>query len=209
MVTIAAAILTGYLLGSIPTGVWLGKLFKGIDIRQHGSGSIGATNVSRVLGAKLAVIVLVIDVAKGFLACYLASRVNFGDILLSGGQLSILGGLAAVIGHLFPVFAGFRGGKGIATGAGIVLYISPLEVGFTVVVFISIAYLTRFVSLASITAAIFYCLAILVEKYYMGYPVDDEVAGLAILLVIIVLCTHRSNIRRLMAGTENRFGAKK
>ncbi|MEE9554545.1 MAG: glycerol-3-phosphate acyltransferase, partial [candidate division Zixibacteria bacterium] len=119
MVTIAAVIIIGYIIGSIPTGVWLGKTIRGLDVRQHGSKSMGATNVFRVLGAKVAILVLMIDIAKGYLACYLASNINFGDVLLSSDQLAIIGGLGAVTGHLLPLFARFKGGKGIATGGGL------------------------------------------------------------------------------------------
>jgi glycerol-3-phosphate acyltransferase PlsY len=209
MLTVLTALITGYLLGSIPTGVWTGRIFRGIDVRDHGSRSAGATNVFRVLGAKLAVFVLLVDIAKGYLACYLASSIDFGDTTLISGQLAILAGIAAVIGHLIPLFAGFKGGKGIATGAGLLLYVSPLEVGFALVIFVSIVYISRYVSLGSIAAALFYSSAIMLEKYAFEYPVDDWNSGLAILIAILVVFTHRGNIRRLLNGTENRFGTKR
>lgn len=209
MLTILTALITGYLLGSIPTGVWAGKTLKGIDVRSHGSRSAGATNVFRVLGAKLAVFVLIVDIAKGYLACFLASRIDFGDTTLLSGQIAILAGIAAVTGHLFPLFARFKGGKGIATGAGLLLFVSPLEVGFALVVFVSIVYISRYVSLGSITAATFYSLSIMLEKYAFKYPVDDWNVGLAILIAILVIFTHRGNIRRLLAGSENRIGTRK
>jgi len=209
MVTIIAVLITGYLFGSIPTGVWLGRIIRGIDIRQHGSGSTGATNVFRILGVKLAIAVLVVDVLKGFVACYLGSRINFGDTILVSDQLAASGGLAAVAGHLYPLFAGFRGGKGIATGAGMLLFLSPLEVGFALIVFVAAVYLTRYVSLGSITAAVFYFVSIVIERYYLEYPVGGEVVALATVLLVLVLFTHRANIRRLISGTENKFGAKK
>ena len=209
MATILAAILVGYLLGSIPTGVWMGQAFKGIDVREHGSKSIGATNVFRVLGAKLAIIVLLIDIAKGFFACYLAARINFGDTLLTSNQLAIIGGLAAVLGHLFPAFARFHGGKGVATAAGILLFLAPLEMVFALIVFAVTLALTGYVSLGSILAALFFSAAILIEKYHFGYPLGDEMTGLAFLIFILIIFTHRANIQRLFQGKENKLGVRK
>lgn len=208
MITILTAILIGYLLGSIPTGVWLGRMVKGIDVRKHGSGSTGATNVFRVLGAKLAVAVLVVDIAKGYSSCYLASRIDLGDTTLLPVQLAVIGGLAAVLGHLFPLFARFKGGKGIATGAGILLFLSPIEVAFALAIFICVVYLTRYVSLGSILGATFFSSSILLERYYFRYPVSDEIVALSLLLILLVLFTHRSNIKRLVSGTERKFGKK-
>ncbi len=208
MVTILLAALVGYLLGSIPTGVWAGTAFKGIDIRKHGSGSIGATNVFRVLGAKLAVFVLLIDVAKGFAACYLASRINLGDTLLSPNQLAMIGGIAAIIGHLFPLFARFKGGKGVATGAGMLLFLAPLELGFALVIFVLTLAITRYVSLGSLLAVTFFSLAIIFQRYVFGFPMGDEMVGLAVLVLLLIFFTHRSNIKRLLNGKENKLGAK-
>ncbi len=209
MVTVIVSSAVGYLLGSIPSGVWLGKAFKGIDIREHGSRSIGATNVFRVLGARLAIVVLALDIAKGFLACYLASHLDLGDTVLTSGQLALIAGLAAILGHLFPVFAQFRGGKGVATLAGMLLFLTPLEIGFTMVVFILTVIITRYVSLGSILGTIFFSSSILIERYYLGYTHGEEISGLAVLLVILVLFTHRANIYRLFTGTENKLGAER
>ena len=208
MVTILIAVIAGYLLGSIPTGVWLGRLIKGLDIREHGSGSMGATNVFRVLGAKVAILVLTVDIAKGYLACYLASSVNMGDTMLVPTQLAIIGGISAVIGHLYPLFAGFKGGKGIATGGGLLLYLIPLEVGFALTLFVLTVYITRYVSVGSILAVFFLFASAFLERYYFHYPIEDEIIAVVILLMILALYTHRSNIQRLLAGTENRFGKK-
>lgn len=209
MVTIIVVAAVGYLLGSIPTGVWLGKAFKGIDLREHGSGSMGATNVFRVLGWRLAVLTLIIDVAKGFLAALLASKINLGDIALLPRQLALIGGLTAIIGHLYPVFAKFKGGKGIATGAGMLLYLVPLELGFAVLVFVLTVVITRYVSLGSLLASTFLALAIIMERYYLGYPYGEEMITFIILLFAAVIFTHRSNIKRLLQGNENKLGAKK
>jgi len=208
MITILTAIVIGYLLGSLPTGVWAGIAFRKIDIRQHGSKSTGATNVFRVLGAKLAVGVLIIDIAKGFLAAYLGSRINLGDTLLSANQLAMIGGVSAIIGHLFPLFARFKGGKGVATGAGILLFLAPLEVAFAVLIFIITVWITRYVSLGSLLAALFISMSLVFEKYYYHYPLGNEMMGLAVALLAIIIYSHRANIRRLLQGKENRFGSK-
>lgn len=206
---VVSAVIIGYLLGSIPTGVWLGRAFKGIDIRKHGSKSIGATNVFRVLGARLAAIVLIIDIGKGFVSCFLAARLDPGRFSLEPGQLAMIAGLAAVAGHLFPVFARFKGGKGIATGAGMLLYLAPLELAFALVVFVITVAVTRYVSLGSLSAAAFFSISIFLEKYYMKYPLGREMSILALLLIILTVYTHRANIGRLLKGTENRLGHKK
>jgi glycerol-3-phosphate acyltransferase PlsY len=208
MITILSVIILGYLLGSIPTGVWAGLAFKGIDIRQHGSKSIGATNVFRVLGVKLAIGVLVVDIAKGFLAAYLGSKLNLGDTLLSSNQLALIGGLVAIAGHLFPIFAKFKGGKGVATGAGMLLFLAPFEVAFAILIFVVTVWLTRYVSLGSLLAAFFITISLILEKYYFHYPLGNEMIGLAVLLALIIVYTHRANIGRLLRGTENRFGAR-
>lgn len=209
MASILLAAIVGYLLGSIPTGVWLGKSFRGIDIREHGSKSIGATNVFRVLGAKLAIAVLLIDVAKGFLACLLASRMNLGDTLLSSNQLAMIGGLFAIAGHLFPIFARFRGGKGVATGAGMLLFLAPLEMAFALLVFVVTLALTRYVSLGSILATLLFSLSIILQKYVRHYPLGNELVWLAAFLLLLILFTHRANIDRLMHGKENKIGVQK
>lgn len=209
MVTIIAVVAIGYIFGSIPTGIWLGKALKGIDIREHGSKSMGATNVFRVLGWKLAVVALIIDIAKGFFAAFIASRINLGDTMLMPYQLALIAGLAAVVGHLYPLFANFKGGKGIATGAGMLLYLTPLELGFAVLVFILTVLISRYVSLGSLLAAAFFSISIILERIYFDYPYGDEMLALAVLILILVIYTHRSNIKRLVRGEENRFGMEK
>jgi acyl phosphate:glycerol-3-phosphate acyltransferase len=208
MITILLVALIGYLLGSIPSGVWIGKTFRGIDIREHGSKSIGATNVFRVLGAKLAIAVLLIDIAKGFFSCLIASKINLGDILLSPNQLAIIGGLFAIIGHLFPLYAGFRGGKGVAAGAGMLLFLAPLEIAFALIVFAITLALTRYVSLGSILATLFFSISIIFQKYARHYPLGNEMVGLALFLLLLILFTHRANINRLLHGKENKLGTR-
>ena len=208
MLTILVVIALGYLLGSIPSGVWLGKALKGIDVREHGSKSTGATNVFRVLGAKIAIVVLVLDIAKGFLAAYAASGINLGDTLLTPSQLGMIAGVSAVIGHLLPLFAGFRGGKGVAAGAGILIFLAPLEVAFAAVIFGAALAITRYVSLSSILASLFFSLTIILERFLFQFPVGNEMVFLAIIIAFLIPYTHRANIRRLFDGLENKIGAK-
>lgn len=152
---IIAAGLTAYLLGSIPSAVWVGRLFHGIDVREHGSGNAGATNVIRVLGWKTGIPVLLFDMAKGFLAAMLPRLFNLAPqdsaMLVN---LQIFTGLMAITGHIFPVFAGFRGGKGVATITGVVLSIHPLVTLTCFLVFVAILLITGYVSVSSMTAGI-------------------------------------------------------
>jgi len=190
-----------YLLGSIPTAVWVGKGFHGIDVREHGSGNAGATNVMRVLGVKTGIPVLLLDMLKGWLAVYL---VHFQDLLLQEDEsfylYSIVLGLFAVLGHIFPGFAGFRGGKGVATITGVCFSIHPLATLSALGIFILVLLLWKYVSLGSIIAGISYPLwSILVYK-----TESVSVKFFAISAGILLLITHRKNIQRLLNGNENK-----
>ncbi len=208
MLSILLSALVGYILGSIPTGVWAGQIFRHIDIRKLGSKSTGATNVFRVLGARIAIGVLLIDIAKGFFAAWLGSHLNLGDTLLTGNQLALIGGILAIVGHLFPLFARFRGGKGVATGAGIILFLAPLELLFALIIFGITLALSRYVSLSSLLAALFLSSSLLIQKYALHYDLGNEMVGLAIFILILIPLTHRANIVRLLRGQENKLGAK-
>lgn len=208
MISILVSATIGYLLGSIPTGVWAGRIFRNIDIREHGSKSTGATNVFRVLGAKIAIGVLLIDIAKGFFAAYLGSHIDLGDTLLTPNQLALIAGVFSMLGHLFPLFAGFKGGKGVATAAGVILFLAPLELLFALIVFAITLALTRYVSLGSLLAALFLSLSLLIQKYVLHYQLGNEMVGLAIFILIIIPLTHRANILRLLHGKENKLGSR-
>lgn len=190
-----------YLLGSIPTAVWTGRLFHGIDVREHGSGNAGATNVMRVLGVRTGVPVLLIDMVKGWAAVrlvYLQASVGTGEETFM--MLSILMGMLAVAGHIFPVFAGFRGGKGVATISGVCLALHPAATAAALGVFIMVLMLSKYVSLGSVSAGISFPAWVIVvfQSPYISLCVFSLVA--AVLLVI----THRKNIRRLITGQENK-----
>ena len=194
-------IILAYLIGSVPTAVWVSKYFFDIDIRDYGSGNAGATNTYRVLGAKWGTIVMIIDMLKAIVAVKLAFLLPLSfdnDIYLVNMQLGL--GLAAVLGHIFPIWADFRGGKGVATLFGMVLGIQPNVALCCVGIFILVLYLTRWVSLSSILASVAFPVFILVifnepEKLYRVF---------AITVAMLVLLTHQKNIGRLLRGSESK-----
>jgi len=188
-------------LGSIPTSVWIGKMFFGIDIRQHGSGNAGATNALRVLGVRTGVIVLLLDVVKGSAAVALAWVVSENFInpeLFSAFQLLL--GLFALVGHVFPVFAGFRGGKGVATLTGVVAVLFPIAFPICLAIFVVIFVLTRYVSLGSILASIALPVVVIAVT---GQATTAEIV-FSCLVAVMVPLSHRKNIQRLLKGTENK-----
>jgi glycerol-3-phosphate acyltransferase PlsY len=195
-----------YLVGSVPTGYLLGKS-QGLDIRQHGSGNIGATNVWRVMGRKWGSIAFAADFLKGFLPLYLVRVLSFPQ----GGTwlvdlLLVVCGLAAIIGHNYTPWLGFKGGKGIATSAGVLAALMPPVLGLALSLWIVATLITRMVSVGSILAAL--SLAPLALYFYYGNWIYF---GLACLAGVLAIWRHKSNIQRLMAGTESRFefGSKK
>lgn len=194
-------IVLAYLIGSIPTSVWVSRHFFDIDIRDYGSGNAGATNTYRVLGPRWGTMVMITDMLKGIAAVKLAlllPEYADNDINLQNLQTGL--GLAAVIGHIFPIWADFRGGKGVATLFGLVLGISPLTALGCVGIFILVLYLTRFVSLSSILASIAFPIFILVI-----FNVDNAAYRIfAIAVALMVLLTHQKNIGRLLKGNESK-----
>lgn len=208
MLTITIIAILSYLLGSISFGIFISRIWKGIDIRDYGSKNAGFTNVYRVVGRLPAMIVLVLDVAKGMVAVLLITHISFGSVLLSSIDLKILAGIFVILGHVFPVFAGFRGGKGIAAGLGVLLSIIPLEAALALFLFVVIVAVTRYVSLGSLSATVFIFLALIFERYYLKNQVPGELVLMIIFLTGFIIFNHRSNIKRLLAGTENKFGRK-
>ncbi|MBA4850204.1 glycerol-3-phosphate 1-O-acyltransferase PlsY [Emticicia sp. BO119] len=202
---IIMGVIVAYLLGSIPTAVWYGKIFHGVDIRQHGSGNAGATNSLRTFGRKAGIIVLVIDFLKGFLAV-LSAQFLFSD---TDKYLPLMMGLTAVIGHLYPVFAQFRGGKGVATALGVIAASFPLTVIICIVVFFILVFLTKYVSLGSMIGALAFPIQVALNVWDVNPKQDPYYLAFACVLSLILVFTHRHNIQRLMNGTENKFGAKK
>jgi len=199
-------VILAYLLGSIPTSVWVGKRFYHLDIRNEGSGNAGATNMIRVLGLKAGIPVMIVDVCKGYLAIYVAPMVAslFSEVPVSP-YIILAAAAAAVLGHTFPIFAGFRGGKGVATMLGVAIGLFPAAAGVTVFIFALIFILTRYVSLSSITAAI--CFPILVIFVFHSPCIAYSI--LAIAVAVFIPITHRKNIERLIHGTESKITFKK
>jgi len=197
------AIILAYLIGSIPTSVWIGRIFYNVDVRTKGSGNAGATNTIRVLGYRAGIPVLIFDVFKGWLAVFIANFFwkdsgQFPDFI----DFKIMLAIAAVLGHVLPVYVGFKGGKGIATllGVGIALY--PLSAFITVLIFATTLIITGYVSVSSITAAIAFPI---VEIFILGRTEFVSLIILAVAVAIFVPVTHRKNIKRLLNNEESKF----
>ena len=194
-------VLLAYCIGSVPTAVWISRSQFNIDIRDYGSGNAGATNSFRVLGARWGTTVMVIDMLKGLLAVKLALLMPYyvqNDFARTNFQIGL--GLAAVLGHIFPVWAEFRGGKGVATLFGLVLGISPWTALGCVGIFLIVLFITRFVSLSSILASLAFPIFILII-----FNVDNEAYRIfAISVALLVILTHQKNINRLLRGSESK-----
>ncbi|HKR53981.1 MAG TPA: glycerol-3-phosphate 1-O-acyltransferase PlsY [Chthoniobacterales bacterium] len=197
-----AAALVAYLLGSIPFGFVAG-LIAGVDVRKHGSGNIGATNTLRVLGKKYGYPVFVADVLKGFLAVRIALWLTRFDPS-TGDFIGILAAFFVVVGHSFPIWLRFRGGKGVAAAAGACLGLVPLATLIAVLIWIVTFFIFRYVSLASIVAAI----ALALSALFLGYAADPILLTFTCLIAALIILRHRSNIMRLLQGREPRFDRK-
>jgi glycerol-3-phosphate acyltransferase PlsY len=195
-------IAVSYLIGAIPTAIIIGKVFCNTDVRQHGSGSAGATNTWRVLGWKAGIIVLTLDVGKGVVTTTLVPMLPLGSGGLPPELVAILCGLAAVTGHVFPIYAGFRGGKGVATAAGMLAAIAPISVGIAASVFGITLVLFRRVSLGSIIGALTIPLSLVLINRYTAIHHHALLIWLGIVLCMFILFTHRGNILRLVRGEE-------
>jgi acyl phosphate:glycerol-3-phosphate acyltransferase len=200
--TIAFLIILAYLIGSIPTAVWISKGYYGIDIREHGSGNAGATNTFRVLGTTAGCAVMLIDMLKGFLAVKLSLLSHLTWHSEPFVNLQVFLGLAAVLGHIFPIWADFRGGKGIATLFGMILSIQPQVALSLVAVFLLMLYLTRYVSLSSITASLAFPLLIFFIFNAHAHEISYQL--FAVSTALLVVLTHHKNISRLISGNENK-----
>jgi glycerol-3-phosphate acyltransferase PlsY len=202
--TLLFVLLTAYFLGSIPTAVWVGRFFKGIDIREHGSKNAGATNTFRILGKRFGWMVLLTDVAKGTTAAclpYFLAPTAFSGYKDEFLILQLVGGFTAVVGHVFPIFAKFRGGKGVATSLGIVIGINPPAAAVSLALFLVIFLTTRYVSLGAIISALCFPLV----SYFFIHNDTRIMIIFTIVLGTLVIWAHRKNIERLLKGTENRM----
>jgi acyl phosphate:glycerol-3-phosphate acyltransferase len=194
----AILVLFAYLLGSIPSAVWIGKHFYNIDVREHGSGNAGATNTLRVLGKKAGIPVLIIDALKGYVAVMLASYSTYMPATTSYINFQLVLGTSALLGHIFPVFASFRGGKGIATLLGVTIAISPIASAISIVVFLLVFVSFNYVSLGSIVAALVYPLSIIIILKVTAL----SLIVFSILVALLVVITHKKNIQRLLKNEE-------
>jgi len=209
MFSLFIILILSYLVGSIPTAIIVSKLVMKDDIRNHGSCNAGATNVFRVMGWKPALFVVLVDVGKGTVATLLISKIGWDSVPLETTLIQILAGLGAIIGHIWTVFAGFRGGKGVGTGFGVLVALAPIASLCALVVWLILLFTIRIVSVGSITAGIVFPAILLVQKYCFDSEIPNALLFLGILLGILVVFTHRANIKRLIRGEENRFGLKK
>jgi acyl phosphate:glycerol-3-phosphate acyltransferase len=202
-------ILFAWFCGSLPFGYWAGRL-KGIDIRQHGSGNIGATNVLRVLGKKVGIPCFLLDMAKGALPTFLASwwmqRIGAGPNTAT--LVAVLAAAAAVLGHSFTFWLGFKGGKGVATSAGALVGLAPWALVIAFIVWLIVFYTTRYASLASILAAVALPLAMVAVMTYQQ-TWNFVLLGFGVVMGVLVVVRHRSNIKRLLLGQESRIEQKK
>lgn len=193
-------LLIAYLLGSIPNSVWIGKLFYNIDVREFGSGNAGATNTFRVLGKKAGIPVLILDILKGTCAVALSYLSGFDPQSDAFINLQLSLGVAALIGHIFPVFAGFRGGKGVATILGVVICILPLACSLSLSVFLLVLLSSRIVSLSSMIAGISFPIFL---NLVLGNT-NPILTVFSIIVSALLIITHRKNIRRLLRREESK-----
>lgn len=199
---ILITILIAYILGSIPSAVWIGKIFFGVDVRDHGSGNAGTTNTIRILGYKAGIPVFIIDALKGWLAIFMSKVIfaYFPEIDMPD-YIKIIAAAAVVIGHIFPVFAKFRGGKGVATLLGVGFGLIPIPALIALGIFMIVLFSFGYVSLASIAATV----TLPFVTYFFVMPESPLLFILSIAVAVFVPITHKENIKRLIKGTENKF----
>lgn len=214
MDTLLIIVILSYLVGSFPTSIIVTKLVKGIDIRNYGSGNAGGTNVIRILGWEIGVIVIAFDIFKGYFATMVVTRLMAGPVPFENITpfeditiIRIIAGCSAIVGHIWTIFGGFRGGKGIATAAGVLLGLAPVEVLITLGIFLIVFVISRYVSLGSIASAFAFPLAMFFRHNIFNANLQGyhTLIFFSIGISILILYTHRQNIKRLLAGTENRL----
>lgn len=214
MLNLAFVVILSYLVGSIPSSIIVSKLVRGIDIREHGSGNAGGSNVFRVLGWKYGVLVILLDALKGALAVIVVARfyldsfpfkniTPFDDFTL----VQIICGVVAVIGHIWTVFAGFRGGKGIATGLGVLIMLVTIDMALALGVFFIVVGISRYISLGSLAAAVAVPLILFIRENIFGVDIPgyNTVLPFCIMLALLVFYTHRKNIDRIFKGIESKI----
>jgi glycerol-3-phosphate acyltransferase PlsY len=218
MFLLSTIIILSYLIGAIPTSIIVTKAAKGIDIREHGSGNAGGTNVMRVLGWKHGVLVILLDALKGVLAVVVVARLHYGSMPFENATpfddftlVQIIAGISAVIGHIWTVFADFKGGKGIATALGMLMMIVTVDMLIAICVFILVVTFSRYVSLGSLAGAIAVPLTLIVREnvFKVDIPNYSTLLPFLILLALLVIFTHRKNVVRILNGSENKISFSK
>lgn len=214
MLSLIVILLISYFLGSIPGALWSSKALHGVDIRNYGSHNCGATNAFRVVGWQAGALATIVDFGKGVLAAgVVASVIRIDPIpsalsLFGWDQFVVLGllaGLMAVVGHMYPIFARFQGGKGVNTAAGMLLALTPLTTALTLAVFAIVLISSRYVSLASMTAAVAFPIIVALRRFAFGADLDPSLLVFSGLLALAIIVAHRSNIQRLLNGTESQI----
>ena len=204
ILSIILLVIISYILGSIPNALWIGKVFRGIDIREHGSKNTGSTNAARVLGGKLGILTLILDVSKGAIPLILAMFLE-KDLLknsINSNTILILIGIWSIIGHSFSIFLNFKGGKAVATTLGVFIVLVPKSILVAAIVFFIVFAIFRYVSLSSILSSVTLPIAIFLLEKNMAYTL------FAILISILIILKHKDNIKRLLNGTETKFKIK-
>ena len=218
MFLLATIIVLSYLIGSIPTSIIVSKAAKGIDIRNYGSGNAGGTNVMRVLGWKLGLMVIILDALKGVLAVVIVARIYYGTIPFHNVTpfddftlIQIIAGISAVVGHIWTVFAGFRGGKGIATALGMLLMITTVDMLVAIGVFVVVVSISRYISLGSLLGAITVPLTLIIRENLFNVNIHgyNTILPFAVLITLLIIFTHRKNVIRLINGSENKLSFSK
>ena len=211
-------IVLSYLVGSIPISIILTKMKRGVDIRDFGSGNAGGTNVSRVLGKKYGVLVILLDAMKGVFAVIVISRLYFGSFPFPNTTpfddftlIQIMAGVAAMIGHIWTIFAGFKGGKGIATGLGVLVSIVTLDLIVALGIFFAVVYFSKYISLASISAAVSVPIIMIVRENIFGVDIPSyhTILPFVIGISFLIIYTHRANVSRLLSGNESKISLSK
>ena len=218
MLNLIVIVLLAYLVGSIPSGIIINKIVKGIDIREHGSGNAGGSNVFRILGWKYGVLVIILDALKGSLAVILVARLYLGSFPFPNATpfddftlVQIIAGVSAVFGHIWTIFAGFKGGKGIATALGFLVTIITIDMILALAVFGIVVLVSKYISLGSLSAAVSIPIILAVRENVFGVDISGyhTILPFTIFLALLVMYTHRSNISRLLSGNESRISFAK
>jgi len=218
MLLLAIIVILSYLVGSIPNSIIISKAVSGIDIRNHGSGNAGGTNVMRVLGWKYGVVVIILDALKGAVAVVIISRLFYGPLPFENVSpfddftlVQIIAGMSAVIGHVWTVFAGFKGGKGIATALGMLLTLITVDMLIAVGIFTLVVLISKYVSLGSIIAAISVPATLFIREnlFHVDIPGYSTLLPFIIAVTALVIFTHRKNLVRILNGSENKISFRK